>query len=58
LTLLSGKGGLNGWQWIFIIEGVITILLGIGTWLYIPDFPDKATFVNEEQRKVSNLFSC
>ncbi|KAF8168456.1 high-affinity nicotinic acid transporter [Crassisporium funariophilum] len=52
LTLLKGKGGLNGWQWIFAIEGIITIVLGILTWLYIPDFPQKSKFLNEEQRKM------
>ncbi|KAH9487295.1 putative transporter C11D3.18C [Psilocybe cubensis] len=52
LTLLKGRGGLNGWQWIFIIEGVITIALGLLTWLYIPDFPDKSKFLNEAERKM------
>ncbi|KDR68723.1 hypothetical protein GALMADRAFT_231049 [Galerina marginata CBS 339.88] len=52
LTLLKGKGDLNGWSWIFVIEGIITILLGILTWLFVPDFPDKASFLNEEERKM------
>ncbi|KAL2268368.1 hypothetical protein VTJ83DRAFT_3214 [Remersonia thermophila] len=37
---MKGLRGLNGWCWIFIIEGIITILLGIaGYWLLV-DFPD------------------
>lgn len=37
---MAGIGGLNGWQWIFIIEGLITVLLGAaGYWLLV-DFPD------------------
>ncbi|KAL2135157.1 hypothetical protein VTI74DRAFT_9588 [Chaetomium olivicolor] len=37
---MAGKGGLNGWCWIFIIEGILTVLLGIaGYWLLV-DFPD------------------
>ena len=51
LTLLAGKQGYNGWRWIFIIEGAIAIFLGILAFLVLPDFPDKATFVTEEQRK-------
>ncbi|CAA7267719.1 unnamed protein product [Cyclocybe aegerita] len=52
LTLLKGKGNLNGWAWIFVIEGVITIVLGVLAYLFIPDFPDKATFLSPEQRKM------
>ncbi|KAF9042193.1 major facilitator superfamily domain-containing protein [Panaeolus papilionaceus] len=52
LSRLRGKAGLNGWQWIFLIEGAATILLGIVTWFYIPDFPDRARFLSEKQRKV------
>ncbi|KAI0544343.1 major facilitator superfamily domain-containing protein [Xylaria curta] len=37
---LEGAGGLRGWRWIFIIEGIVTILLGfIGYWLLV-DFPE------------------
>jgi len=53
LDKLKGKGGLNGWQWIFLVEGIATIFLGILTWFYIADFPDKATFLSEKERKVS-----
>ncbi|KAL2163455.1 hypothetical protein VTH06DRAFT_5513 [Thermothelomyces fergusii] len=37
---MAGLAGLNGWRWIFIIEGIMTVLLGIaGYWLLV-DFPD------------------
>ncbi|KAF2642298.1 MFS general substrate transporter [Massarina eburnea CBS 473.64] len=42
LSELKGRGGLNGWQWIFAIEGAITIALGIMGYIFIIDFPDKA----------------
>ncbi|KIM39087.1 hypothetical protein M413DRAFT_29655 [Hebeloma cylindrosporum] len=51
-TQLAGRAGLDGWQWIFLIEGALTIALGILTWFFIPDFPDKSKFLNEEQRKM------
>ena len=37
LLLADGAGGLKGWQWLFILEGLPTILLGfwVGNPLYI-----------------------
>lgn len=40
LMQMAGLAGLNGWRWIFIIEGIMTVVLGIaGYWLLV-DFPD------------------
>ena len=40
------------WRWIFIIEGTITVIAGIGSWFIIVDFPDsnKNTFLTVEER--------
>jgi MFS family permease len=50
--LLRGKGGLNGWRWIFLLEGIITVVVGILTWLFVPDFPDRNRFLNTEDTKM------
>lgn len=52
ISLLDGKRGIAGWSWIFIIEGALTIFLGIITFLYVPDFPDKNRFLTPEQTAV------
>ena len=52
INLLAGKGGLNGWRWIFLLEGAFTILLGIIAWFFIPEFPDRSKWVTEKQRQV------
>ncbi|PPQ63040.1 hypothetical protein CVT24_005986 [Panaeolus cyanescens] len=49
LSLLDGKGNLAGWRWIFVIEGIITILLAGITYLFIPEFPDQNRFLTKEQ---------
>jgi len=49
LVHLDGKGKLAGWRWIFIVEGLITILLGFAMWSLIPDFPDKNDFLTAKQ---------
>ncbi|KAG7086173.1 hypothetical protein E1B28_002132 [Marasmius oreades] len=49
LSLLNGKQNITGWSWIFIIEGAITLALGILVYFFIPDFPDKNTFLTKAQ---------
>jgi MFS transporter, ACS family, tartrate transporter len=47
---LDGAMGLQGWQWLFIIEGVPSVLLGIVTWFYLTDRPAKADWLSTEQK--------
>ncbi|CAI7604650.1 unnamed protein product [Penicillium pancosmium] len=43
-------GGLAGWSWIFILEGLLTILIGIASFWLIHDFPDQAKFLSPDDR--------
>src|SRR5246127_489780 len=47
---LDGLAGLKGWQWLFIIEGVPSLLLGIVTWFYLTDKPEHANWLKPEQK--------
>ncbi len=47
---LDGVMGLKGWQWLFIIEGIPSVLLGIVTWFYLTDKPEKADWLSAEQK--------
>jgi ACS family tartrate transporter-like MFS transporter len=47
---LDGAMGLKGWQWLFIIEGVPSVLLGIVTWFYLTDRPERADWLTAEQK--------
>src|ERR1700754_4259518 len=47
---LDGIMGLQGWQWLFILEGVPSVLLGIVTWFYLTDRPEKADWLTGEQK--------
>lgn len=47
---LDGMMGLKGWQWLFIIEGIPSVLLGIVTWFYLTDKPEKANWLTAEQK--------
>ncbi|KAK0213261.1 high-affinity nicotinic acid transporter [Desarmillaria ectypa] len=43
-------GVLSGWRWLFIIEGIPAILMGVATLFILPDFPQTATFLTERER--------
>lgn len=49
LSLLEGKRGLEGWRWIFIVEGAITMFLALITFLFVPAFPEENSFLTKEQ---------
>lgn len=43
-------GGLQGWQWLFIIEGIPSVVLGVAVLYFLTDYPHQATWLTEEQR--------
>lgn len=47
---MNGVGGYAGWRWIFIIEGVITIIVGIMSFWLVHDFPADAKFLSPDDR--------
>jgi MFS transporter, ACS family, tartrate transporter len=50
LLKLNGLAGLRGWQWIFLAEGLPSILLGIVTLFHLADGPGEATWLSSEER--------
>lgn len=52
LTSLSGVNGLAGWQWLFLLEGIPAVVLGIIVLFYLDDAPRKASWLTEEEKNV------
>ena len=48
---MDGVGGKRGWAWIFILEGLATILIAIISYWMVFDFPDEATFLSDVDRQ-------
>ncbi|CAI2180160.1 5585_t:CDS:10 [Funneliformis geosporum] len=46
-----GKLNLTGWQWLFLIEGVITIVVAFFAYFYIADYPEKAKWLDDKERR-------
>src|SRR5947199_1984776 len=51
LLKMGGAGGLAGWQWLFLIEGIPAIILGFVTLAYLPDSPKRATWLSAEEKE-------
>ncbi|MGV4297931.1 MFS transporter [Pandoraea pneumonica] len=51
LLKMHGIGDLRGWQWLFLIEGIPAILLGIAALYVLVDRPSKARFLTTEERE-------
>lgn len=49
---LDGRGSLEGWRWIFVIEGIATSVLSVLVLVLLPDFPEHASswFLKEKER--------
>lgn len=47
---MDGLGGYKGWQWIFVIEGLATVFVGIFCWWMVFDWPDTARFLTPDDR--------
>jgi MFS family permease len=48
---LEGVGGLPGWAWIFILEGLLTFFVAIVAFFYMNDYPQTAKFLTEVEKK-------
>lgn len=50
LLTLDGMMGMRGWHWLFILEGIPAVLLGIACLFVLTDRPEQAKWLTDEQR--------
>jgi ACS family tartrate transporter-like MFS transporter len=44
--------GLHGWQWMYLLEGVPTLLLGFAVLIWMPDNPARASWLTQSEKAV------
>jgi ACS family tartrate transporter-like MFS transporter len=50
LLTMHGVGGLAGWQWLFLLEALPAVVLGVATLAYLPDGPEYAAWLSDRER--------
>jgi D-galactonate transporter len=50
LEKLPTAGGLRGWQWLFLLEALPSLLAGLATLVFLEDQPQKAKWLSEAER--------
>ncbi|KAI0122031.1 putative MFS transporter [Daldinia grandis] len=57
LNQLDGKGGIAGWRYMFLVQGLISIIIGLITYFWIVDFPEEAHrsfwFLTSEEQELA-----
>ncbi|KAK5054538.1 hypothetical protein LTR84_001429 [Exophiala bonariae] len=49
---MDGIAGYGGWRWIFILEGIATVVIAVASYWLIPDWPETAKFLKEDEREL------
>jgi MFS family permease len=54
LLTLDGLGGLSGWQWLFLIEALPCVLLGLALAWLLPNQPAEARWLTQAERNAAS----
>jgi len=49
---MDGIQGMSGWRWIMIIEGIPTVILGVAIFFLLPNDPESAYFLSDDEKKL------
>ncbi|RYG95072.1 MAG: MFS transporter, partial [Alphaproteobacteria bacterium] len=52
IEAMNGIGGFSGWQWMFMLEALPALIMGFVVFFYLPETPEKATFLTSDEKTV------
>lgn len=50
LLALDGRGGLEGWQWLFLVQGLPSVIVGLMLLALLPDRPEDVTWLTAPEK--------
>ncbi|SDO94738.1 D-galactonate transporter [Ralstonia sp. 25mfcol4.1] len=52
MSAMDGVDGLANWQWLFVIEGIPSVLAGIAVLMYLPEKPVNARWLSQQEQEI------
>ncbi|EST09653.1 Major facilitator superfamily [Kalmanozyma brasiliensis GHG001] len=52
IGFMRGVGGKNGWSWILIIEGLLTIVVSLSAYWIVPHYPQKSRSFSDREKSI------
>jgi predicted MFS family arabinose efflux permease len=52
ISFMDGLNGLSGWQYMFLLEGIPAVVLGIFCWFWLPNFPETTPFLSSTEQQI------
>lgn len=49
---MDGVAGYAGWRWVYIIEGIFSVVVAIAVWFGLPNDPSNAYFLNNREKEL------
>src|SRR5262245_25847513 len=51
MSAMSGRQGLANWQWLFLLEGIPSLVMGLLTLAFVVDSPDRAAWLTADEKR-------
>lgn len=51
---MNGVSGLVAWRWLFILEGIPSVISAVFVWFLLPDYPETASWLTAEEKELSS----
>jgi MFS family permease len=53
LEHMDGIAGMHAWQWFFLIEGIVSIIVAVISFFVLPSWPNDTKFLDEQEREMA-----
>ncbi|PNY26246.1 transporter, partial [Tolypocladium capitatum] len=51
---MNQTGGLSGWRWLFLLEGLPSVVSAFLVWFFLPDYPETASWLTASEKSLAH----